>query len=109
MRIFFRITFFITIGKKKNFPVYYKSAFTGQCMYCGHCAPCSVKIDVAYVNKYLDLASIQDELAETVKNHYELLAHHASECIECGLCMDNCPFGEDIIGKMKEAAKLFGK
>ncbi|MDY2736204.1 aldo/keto reductase [Intestinibacter sp.] len=86
-----------------------KSAFTGQCMYCGHCAPCSVKIDIAYVNKYLDLASIQDELAETVKNHYELLAHHASECIECGLCMDNCPFGVDIIGKMKEAAKLFGK
>ncbi|MGN1033475.1 MAG: aldo/keto reductase, partial [Intestinibacter sp.] len=86
-----------------------RSAFTGQCMYCGHCAPCSVKIDIAYVNKYLDLASIQDDLAETIKDHYELLAHHASECVECGLCMDNCPFGVDIIGKMKEAAKLFGK
>ncbi len=86
-----------------------KSAFKGQCMYCGHCAPCSVKIDIAYVNKYLDLASIQDEVAETVQNHYDVLEHHASECIECGVCMDNCPFGVDIIGKMKEAAKLFGK
>ena len=33
----------------------------------------------------------------------------SENCIECGLCMDNCPFGVDIIGKMKEAAKLFGK
>ena len=86
-----------------------RSDFKGQCMYCGHCAPCSVKIDIAYVNKYLDLASIQDEVAETIKDHYDLLEHHASECIECGSCMDNCPFGVDIIGKMQEAEKLFGK
>lgn len=85
-----------------------KKSFSGHCMYCGHCAPCSKKIDIALVNKYLDLALIQEEVPETLKNHYELLKHHAGECIECGACMKNCPFGVDIINKMNQAVKLFG-
>lgn len=85
-----------------------RKAFSGHCMYCGHCAPCSKKIDIALVNKYLDLALIQEEVPETLKNHYELLKHHAGECIECGACMKNCPFGVDIINKMNQAVKLFG-
>ncbi len=86
-----------------------RSSFNGHCMYCGHCAPCSKKIDIAMVNKYLDLALIQDEVPETLKDHYALLEHHASECIECGACMKNCPFNVEIIHKMKQAAQLFGK
>lgn len=86
-----------------------KSSFSGHCMYCGHCAPCSKKIDIALVNKYLDLALIQESVPETLNGHYELLEYHASECIECGNCMKNCPFDVDIINKMKQAAKLFGK
>lgn len=86
-----------------------RSSFSGHCMYCGHCAPCSKKIDIASVNKYLDLALIQNDVPETLKNHYSLLEHHANECIECGLCMKNCPFNVDIINKMKQAVTLFGK
>lgn len=85
-----------------------RSSFSGHCMYCGHCAPCSKKIDIASVNKYLDLALIQEDIPETLKNHYDLLEHYASECIGCELCMKNCPFGVDIIKKMKQAVKLFG-
>jgi len=83
------------------------SSFSGHCMYCGHCAPCSQKIDIAAVNKYLDLALIQEAVPETLKNHYDLLEHHASECIECGRCMKNCPFGVDIINKMNKAIEIF--
>jgi predicted aldo/keto reductase-like oxidoreductase len=86
-----------------------RSSFGGHCVYCGHCAPCSKKIDIASVNKYLDLALIQEGVPETLRNHYYLLEHHASECIECGLCMNNCPFSVDIINKMNQAANLFGK
>lgn len=35
-----------------------KFKFQGNCMYCGHCAPCSVGINVADVNKYLNLALV---------------------------------------------------
>ena len=85
-----------------------KFQFQGNCMYCGHCAPCSVGINVADVNKYLNLALAQGEVPETVTDHYKLLEHHASECVACGRCERNCPFGEEIIGKMKKAAEVFG-
>lgn len=78
-------------------------------MYCGHSAPCSKRIDIAAVNKYLDLVLIQETVPETLKNHYDLLEQHASECMECGLCMKNCPFGVDIVKKMGQAVELFGK
>ena len=33
-----------------------KYALRGKCMYCNHCLPCPSHIDIAQVNKYLDLA-----------------------------------------------------
>ncbi len=85
-----------------------KFKFYGNCMYCGHCAPCSVGIHVADVNKYLNLALAQGEVPETAADHYRLLGHHASECVGCGKCENNCPFGVGIIDKMKKAVKVFG-
>ena len=83
-------------------------SWEGHCMYCGHCAPCTAGIDIASVNKYYNLTLAQDEVPETVREHYNLLAHHASECIACGRCERNCPFGVDIIGHMRLAAAKFG-
>lgn len=86
-----------------------RSSFSGHCMYCGHCAPCTAGIDIAAVNRYLDLAEAQGFVPETVRDHYSLLAHQAGECVSCGACLPNCPFGTDIIGKMQRAAALFGQ
>ena len=80
--------------------------FSEHCVYCGHCAPCTVKIDIATVNKYLDLCLAQKEVPETIKNHYALLDIKASSCIECGLCETRCPFDVKIIEKMKQAKEL---
>lgn len=85
-----------------------KFKFQGNCMYCGHCAPCSVGINVADINKYLNLCLAQGEVPETVADHYKLLEHHASECVACGRCEGNCPFGVGIIEKMKKAVEVFG-
>ena len=57
--------------------------------------------------KFTDLCH-QGEVPETVREHYAMLSHHASECIECQLCMPRCPFEVNIIEKMKMAQKLFG-
>ena len=84
-----------------------RHSYSGRCMYCGHCAPCAVGIDIALVNKYLDLS--RSFTPETVNDHYKLLDHHASECIGCGQCEPNCPFGVDIIERMSEAAEIFGE
>ena len=60
------------------------------------------------INKYYDLASMQPEVPATVKSHYDLLAHHASECIGCRACEARCPFGVAIADQMKKAGELFG-
>ncbi|MDD3037796.1 aldo/keto reductase [Bacteroides sp.] len=85
-----------------------KFSWQGHCMYCGHCAPCSVGIDIASVNKYYNLTNAQDEIPETVREHYKVLTHHASECIGCGQCEANCPFGVSIIQQMQMAVERFG-
>ena len=50
----------------------------------------------------------QNEIPETVREHYKTLSHHASECIQCGQCETNCPFGVAIIEQMEKAAEKFG-
>lgn len=83
-------------------------SWRGHCMYCGHCAPCTSKIDIAAVNKFYNLTVAQGEIPETVREHYKALEHHASECIACGACETRCPFDVKIIESMKRAAQRFG-
>jgi len=39
---------------------------------------------------------------------YRGLAANASDCIQCGSCEANCPFGVAVIDRMVEADALFG-
>lgn len=84
-------------------------SWEGHCMYCSHCAPCPKEIDVASVTKFLNLAKAQGKVPETVREHYEVLPHHAGECIECGACETRCPFGVAIRENMRQAVRVFGK
>lgn len=85
-----------------------RHAYRGQCTYCGHCKPCPVNIDIALVNKYYDLATMQDKVPDTLKAHYESLSVNASDCIGCKACETRCPFGVKIADRMTQTAKLFG-
>ena len=85
-----------------------KITWQGSCMYCGHCAPCPVGIDVANVTKFLDLCVPGKDVPETVREHYMALPHRASECIACGACESRCPFQVKIRENMKKAAEVFG-
>ena len=87
-----------------------KFSLTGRCMYCNHCLPCPKHIDVAQVNKYLDLAQAQkDNVPESVREHYLTLDHTAGECVECGACEKRCPFAVPVRSRMNQAKKLFGR
>ncbi|MBR4865792.1 MAG: aldo/keto reductase, partial [Clostridia bacterium] len=82
-------------------------SYFGMCTYCGHCMPCPMEIDIAMVNKYYDLATIQEEVPASVRSHYELLSHKADECIGCQACEGRCPFGVKIAERMAKTAELF--
>ena len=87
-----------------------KFSLTGRCMYCNHCLPCPKHIDVAQVNKYLDLAFAQkDNVPESVREHYLTLDHTAGECVECGACEKRCPFAVPVRSRMNQAKTLFGR
>ncbi|MDO4627919.1 MAG: aldo/keto reductase [Planctomycetia bacterium] len=86
-----------------------KHAYTGQCLYCGHCAPCPVGIDVAMVNKLYDLAVMQEIPASTVVAHYEALSATASDCIGCQECETRCPFSVRVAERMMAARKVFSR
>ena len=80
----------------------------GKCMYCNHCHPCAADLDIAQINKYLDLVQLENKIPSTIQEHYNSLEHTASECIECGVCEPRCPFNVPIIERMRKAAELFG-
>lgn len=80
----------------------------GECTYCGHCRPCPVGIDIAMVNKYYDLAVMQEEVPAAVREHYLALERRADACIGCRGCEGRCPFGVKIADRMKKTAELFG-
>lgn len=82
--------------------------FTDKCMYCGHCAPCTVGIDIASVNKFADLCEAQGMVPETVREHYNAMAVKADSCIKCGACEKRCPFGVKIMEHMQRACEIFG-
>lgn len=83
-------------------------SYKGECTYCGHCKPCVANLDIAMINKYYDLAIMQPTVPATVKDHYMLLEHKASECVGCKACETRCPFSVPIADRMKKAKELFG-
>ncbi len=78
----------------------------GSCVYCNHCLPCPVRIDIGITTRIADTARYG--LSDKIVSEYEELPVKASDCTECGLCLERCPFGVDVIANMARAAGLFG-
>ena len=76
-------------------------------MYCNHCLPCPVSIDIGTLTKIVDTAGFS--MSGTVVADYEVLSVKASACTECGTCMERCPFGVDVIANMNQAVEIFGE
>ena len=87
----------------------YSGLMQGACVYCNHCQPCPAQIDIASVHRYLDIAKLDKaNIPPSVRQHYDQLAAHGSDCIACGNCEERCPFGVEVIRNMAEAAQTFG-
>lgn len=78
----------------------------GACVYCNHCQPCPVGLDVGLINKYYDLSVAGDALT---KSHYDSLEKHAGDCVGCGHCDARCPFHVHQSARMQEIRAYFGK
>lgn len=76
----------------------------GNCVYCNHCQPCPMGLNVGMINKYYDLAWAGDTMAA---DHYRKLEKHASDCTHCGHCDGRCPFLVKQSDRMTKIAEYF--
>ncbi|MCQ2481012.1 MAG: aldo/keto reductase [Clostridia bacterium] len=103
------LEFYNISEKEKDYSIigtFKPSEAVGKCVYCNHCKPCPMGIDIGTVNKYYDLAKNGDTMA---KDHYLGLEKHAEDCIGCNHCNSRCPFEVNQTGRMQEIKGYFGK
>ncbi|HXY73754.1 MAG TPA: hypothetical protein VEH58_00355, partial [Dehalococcoidales bacterium] len=87
-----------------------RNDFRGNCVYCSHCQPCPVEIDIAAVNKYLDIALLDEKhIPPSIFAHYGSLTNSGKDCTKCGNCESRCPFGVPIMDRMEIAARIFSE
>ena len=54
-----------------------------------------------------DLDQIPVRALKQIKEWYAEFPVKASACVECGACLERCPFDVEIIEKMREATAVF--
>ena len=74
---------------------------SGKCVYCNHCKPCPIGLEIGQISKYYDLALAGDAMAV---EHYRALPLNATSCTACGHCDSRCPFGVNMSTRMAEIA-----
>jgi len=67
--------------------------------------PCPEGIEIGWV--IWDLDQVAARGIEQVKEWYAEFPVKASACVECGVCVERCPFGVEIVAKMREAVVVF--
>lgn len=77
----------------------------GQCVYCNHCLPCAVDINIGDTLRLLDEA-IHGVTAE-LQARYDALEVKASACTACGQCELRCPYEVSIPDRMAKAAAVY--
>ena len=86
------------------------TAWQGQCVYCNHCLPCPLGIKIGGICWMVDESkgSVMGSWSfDELQSYYAELKTKASECTECGVCLERCPFEVDVIARMREAVEIF--
>lgn len=78
----------------------------GECVYCNHCLPCPVRINIGTVIRLHEKA-VRYAAPDSARSAYKELEVKADTCTECGSCEDRCPFGVPTVEKIRRAAEYF--
>jgi len=80
----------------------------GQCVLCRHCLPCPAGIPIPRIIDYLEWSEYYGPSHQQLaREWYASLEAKGSDCTECEVCLERCPFDVDVIGKMHRAAEVF--
>jgi predicted aldo/keto reductase-like oxidoreductase len=89
----------------------YSERLSVDCTACRYCMPCPAGIDIPMLFGLLNNASLYDS-AGTEKFIYGIektlgTTADASDCTECGQCMEACPQGIEVPEMLKEFVRTF--
>jgi predicted aldo/keto reductase-like oxidoreductase len=79
---------------------------SGRCVYCNHCLPCPVGIEIGSLIRLLDAA--ERAKSDQITTSYRALRKNASACTGCGDCTERCPFGVPVVERMERAVDVLG-
>lgn len=82
----------------------FQAELRGTCVYCSHCLPCPAEIDIPSVLRLG--AAARSGIEQALRAQYNALEARASDCLECGDCMERCPFGVEITAQLRETVQL---
>jgi predicted aldo/keto reductase-like oxidoreductase len=71
------------------------------CRGCGYCMPCNQGIDIVQVN-FMKVLFNQFSFDDVVNPKKTKIVEQVDECIECGECIEKCPYSLEIIDMIKE-------
>jgi predicted aldo/keto reductase-like oxidoreductase len=80
------------------------------CTGCEYCMPCPNGVNIPRVFELVNYARVYG-LEDYAREQYQRLIEQerdATQCIECGTCLDRCPQNIAIIDQLQEACELFG-
>jgi len=78
---------------------------TGECVHCNHCLPCPSEIDIGQTLRLMQQG--QKKMTSALREEYSAMPANATDCIECGDCVERCPFGVEVTEQMAQTAALF--
>lgn len=79
--------------------------FCHNCAYCD--AVCSAELPLSEIFKlerYYKLYALRD----LARERFQALRRSAEECLDCGKCLEKCPYQLPVPERLKEAARLLG-
>jgi len=71
------------------------------CRGCGYCMPCSQGISITDIN-FIKVFFKQFSFDGVVNPERDAVIEKVEDCIECGECIERCPYDLDIINMIKE-------
>ncbi len=78
------------------------------CRRCGYCAPCTVGIGIPAA-LIAEGYALRYGLRSYAEARYAASGAPASDCVDCGLCEERCPYHLPIRQMLKRVANTFGK
>ncbi|MEM2938921.1 MAG: aldo/keto reductase [Candidatus Bathyarchaeia archaeon] len=77
----------------------------GFCRGCGYCQPCPQEVRIPVILRQLAYYKNYG-LTEWAKWRYKMVEVKADSCIQCGQCVEKCPYGLNIPEMLREAHML---